>query len=388
MRKKRQRNIFAIILLGFAHPAWARSSNNVMRPGVWHGTVGKEQVRVCIDKTDGVGSLAYWPNRQEALTLSAFLPKQNDVTINLGWAENLEWRLRPHSLNSQQVWLGESRHQSEDPSNNNGNAVTILPIRLKWYEPLRSKTETARWGSPCGRSLFAPFIKAQSVREQPAQWQGRAYSRLVNRYGETMALPTTPQASATQEAAILINQHLRDWLRARWESEITCTAGRSGTNKLDRRGDFKVRPVAWSNRWLAVRATESNRYCGGAHGSYTSDYRVFDLKTGRIANPDNWLRGLSEFGFTVPDSRLAKAIAPYNYKSIDTDGMPTAVYANAKGIVFLFINGACHADPDLCTRRMTVPYAALKPYLTQAGQKVMVDWTAESSDNPSNQLAR
>lgn len=334
--------------------------------------------------------MAYWPHRQEALVLSAIQPKQEGVTINFGWTENLEWRLHPQSFDSQQVWLGESKYLPEDSLNNNGNAPNILPIRLKWHEPLRAKAEAVHWNSRCGASLFAPFVKAQSVREQPAQWQGHAYTRLINRYGETMALPTSPQDGVTQEAVILINRHLRDLLRARWESEITCAAGRSDSNTLDRRGDFKVRPVAWSNRWLAVRATESNRYCGGAHGSYTSDYRVFDLKTGRIANPDNWLRGLSEFGFVASDSRLAKVIAshrPY-YKGIDNDHMPTPAYANAKGIVFLFINGACHADPDLCTRRMTVPYAPLKPYLTQAGQKAMVDWTTESADNPSNQLAK
>ncbi len=217
-----------------------------------------------------------------------------------------------------------------------------------------------------------------------------AYTRLINRYGETMALPLpadgTPDA---QKAITRVNQQLLKELHEQWEAVFFCAAGNSMTGEegaeIEKKSDFKVVPVAWSQNWLAVRISEGFYYCGGAHGGYHLDHAVFDLQTGTAVKPKRWLRGLDSYGFVEEDSALARVLSKFAKR--ETFPVQSIAYANPKGFVFsLSQGGPCRVDLRLCTKEIVVPYALLKRHATTEGKKVINDWMqkAEHSHAPAS----
>ena len=380
-----RRSLYAITLALLSISAWGAQAAAPAKPsgtespkalafptGLWVGTVGKEPVRVCVADDSMQMTMVYWPNAARVGLLDG---NESTAATIITFATGTEWRfwrLQPDTVSS---WRGVA-HGANDKGEE--DSTRTAPIRLKRVKGLpRPGTDAIRdrYVMPCGRPFIEPFIWKQTIREQSAEWRGHAYARLINRYGETMALPVPSVQESLKNPHPIerVNQQLLQLLHQRWAFQISCAAQSPG-NEVEKKDSFKVEPVAWSARWLAVRVHDEGYVCGMGVG-YSLDHVVFDLQSGHRVDPGRWLRDLSEYGFVKEGTALAKWLNRRVDRATWTENIGLA-YGNGKGLVFLLSHGgACRIDWKVCTREVVVPYSVLKGRLTPAGQRMMQDWT-------------
>ncbi len=82
--------------------------------GVWHGTVGKESVRVCVNEPKkSQSSYVYWVQRKRVSEHLSFESTRDGVTLGVGFS--IQWQLRPQTKSTPKktVWVGEWREETD-----------------------------------------------------------------------------------------------------------------------------------------------------------------------------------------------------------------------------------------------------------------------------------
>jgi len=129
-----------------------------------------------------------------------------------------------------------------------------------------------------------------------------------------------------------------------------------------------VAPYLWFGNYLEV-VEHNGGFCGGAHPSSGSTYRIFDLTTGEEVFLTDWIDENDDL-----HQLIIGGYARENEGNDDENGCVDLVKSNTSyslrldstGIVFYTQFGHCCVA---CDQEFTVSFEKLKPFITEEGEK-------------------
>lgn len=349
--------LWLVPVAALARPAWPE--------GVWRGTLGKAAVQVCLERNgldELQGSYFYLKHlRPIALRI------EDKVLQEEGGAT---WKLRKGAVPSLEgAWQKAGR---------------TLPLKL---QPV-AWTPAETWDGPCGsRAFIAPRLKPVVVsRRAPGAKAGIAYEELHYDVGPafasvdiaSFALKPELAGDAAINAAVALDP-LKPGSPAHFAE---CMAGNLSSLGTD--GDFSLvlTPQAVRGGFLTV-AMAQGYFCGGAHPDAMTTYRTFDRRSGGEFAVAQWLapsavqpieEGSSESSLVQPAEALRQRImAHFPKPAEDPDGCVEFVAMASFWTASLTSEGIAF-EPSLphvaaaCGDKATVPFAELKPFLSEAGE--------------------
>lgn len=335
-------------------------------PGVgsWAGTLGGSQVQVCFDRYGGAEmyDLGSWRPRRfvavDSTSEDALLDGLARGELELWEVEGPRFEPAPPrgrwSLRLQEdVWQGEWREASGGPG---------LPVTL------RRLPRAVEAGPECDAEFYRPIAEAVVIRRERASFAGQAYETWSTADAVAMApLNGAPGAAALQAAA-------EAWLRERAVFAFQCRAGRGSVGEAL---GATLEPVLWTPRWLVLRDGLPETYCGGAHGSFSTAYQVWDLPHGAqidgwswIAGGESALRGVDDAESASP---LHQALVRHHPRNQPDDDCAVVIgqmsvaapYPLPEGLQFP--TSFFHAM-RACGEEVLIPWREAEPFLTGAGR--------------------
>lgn len=339
--------------------------------GTWSGTLGQSEIRACFNMF-GHGEYYYLRHRRplrlqgegddieqrEAQLMAALADGHIRVSEVGGPAfeptpPTGHWSLHAEG---EDALLGEWT----DPA-----GQRVLPLRLS-----RAATRGASDGE-CDAAYYAPIAEAVRISRDTTTFEGRTYEQWTTADAVAMA----PAADSPGAAAIRAASEA--WLRDRAVFAFQCEAGRGMAGEPL---GASLESVVWTDTWLVQRDGLPDTYCGGAHGNFSTDYRVWDLRRGERIDAWTWiiegeaaLRGddRDDGGVeTTAFSALLKSRHPRNLADDDCreaiDHMTvSAPYPTRDGLVFP--NSFFHAM-RACGDDIVLPWREAEPFLSEAGR--------------------
>jgi len=308
--------------------------------GVWKGSIGGQQVMVCLD--DPESSSYYYRRHSDDISLSA-----KDKT-GTRWAETSkgkktgEWKLD---------LIGRNR------------------LAGNWFAPKGKRSAPIaleRVNTPSGNELCdsdaynSPRIEtAKIVTGKLEHFEGKRFHTISALEVSTIEIVEVgPQTTA-------VNQALRAKLRKEIANYFRCFE--SLNTREEGFGDYSVSetPVFWTSRWLTL-AESAETDCGGAHPNHGYFYTTWDLKLGKVADLWTWFDG-GEKEASAPLNKVIIAHSQRNDECAETivENRYYSLHPAKDGMVFY--PQLSHADIG-CQDDIVVPYSKLLPFLTATGR--------------------
>lgn len=337
-------------------PAWG---------GVWQGTVGALPVRACLTRRyDGAGAgLYFYSSRLQLIALEqqGGSKKWREGADSAKASPRPAWQFATVARDVLTGTWTDGRRQ--------------FPFRLT---RLASESD-----EPCGSLAFnAPRLMPLTVTRTRATVDGVGYTRIIFDTGralrddvklETFALDGADHGTARINVRLFEPFAKKPVDSAWWE----CIAGGQASPGMGGNYEQAITPDLISPSWLAA-TMQTRYYCGGAHPDGETISLVFDRATGAGVDLNGWLNataveprpdiGKSSFALKPALRRLAMAqdremaaecrdpIAEAEFWDI---GLTRAGLAFTPGMPHVLA---------ACANAMTVSWAALAPYLSQAGR--------------------
>jgi hypothetical protein len=324
--------------------------------GVWEGTVGDLTVRACFATPDWGRFGAYY-----------YLSRLQLIALEAEEGRNLAFRESGDEQASQPRWQIQRVVGAELTGQWSAGRRT-LPLRLRRIG--RAEGED----SACGTVTFhQPRLARVRVNTVRGSKDGVGYTRRIldagNRYEVSLETFTLDGDGAAVRS---INNVLGQPLSGNPPHWFECIHDSLQTHGYEGSLVQNVAPAMISSRWLSV--TEHwDGDCGGAHPDSSNTYRTFDRTNGREVDLHDWLVGTATQPAEGSDAKLLRP-AFRNFILSDArlqdpecrDAVREEEFWNVgltrSALVFTpllpHVAQAC-ADP------IAVPFARLRPYLTQ-----------------------
>jgi hypothetical protein len=432
----------AVFALAASSPAWAEDKSadgaaaGLGWEGVWQGTVGQAEVRLCVQRGDSELHGVYYykrylspislnaPRAPQASSQALVLEEQMAVrqpvakgrastpaslqaatqTNGLPRIETVTWRLEPPepgAAGQAPTLTGSWRSSSK-----------ALPVRLtRVPEAARTDPNAANdYEGPCEGDAFnaprelPPRLLVSEARlavlgQATSTASGTAYRLLTLDFAQRFSAEIRSFELLRDDAgARRFNQAQRKQLDADQHEVFGCT--RAVIGHYFQQGDYNTaaEPVSIGQRWLVLRRNASN-YCGGAHPNAYSSYETWRLDDGREVNPWTWFgpkgavvrtEGEGESRYTTTEIKPAMLAMLAKAWPRDDEGCNDVVtgafssswsiYPSQQGMVFM---------PQLphviyaCTEEITLPWAKVLPLLSAAGRKAAEAARADLAHPPA-----
>jgi len=346
--------------------------------GVWAGSVGNLSVRACFTRRDDriFGTYYYLP-QMRLIPLEAEEGSSTVFGETEAAAPNTpRWRIQSADSNALAAqWT---------------NGRRTLPVRLTRVQYVEDEE------GPCGSWVFHQprFADSRPVSSR-ATTDGVAYTSLALDLGNRLeGSVRTFALDGDGEPARRINAELGETLAGDPPGWFECLQRSLGYSPNQGYFDDSREPVMITRRWLSV-ADHWDGYCGGAHPDSSNGWRAFDLDSGQEVDLYGWfnesavsrerfegsedvlttmnppLRDLILTGWTAEAEECDEVIRDQSYWSIGL---------GRSGMLF---------SPDLphvvqaCGEQFTVPYARLRPFLTEEGAANLRALEAELAARPA-----
>jgi hypothetical protein len=342
--------------------------------GTWAGTLGRSEIRACFNAY-GQGEYYYLRHRRplrlqgegddierrDAQVIAALADGHIRVSEVGGPAFDPtpptgHWSLHAEGTDT---LLGEWTDAAGE---------RVLPLRLQ-----RVATREAS-GGECDAAYYAPIAEGLRISRDTATFEGRSYEQWTTADAVAMAPPSdSPGAVAIRAAS-------EAWLRDRAVFAFQCESGRGMAGEPL---GASLEPVVWTDTLLVQRDGLPDTYCGGAHGGFSTDYVVWDLRRGERIDPWTWIRG-GESAMQGPQrddgefaaSAFRKLLESRHPRNASDDecrevlGMMSvsAPYPTRDGLVFP--TSFFHAM-RACGDDIVLPWREAEPFLGAAGRDLM-----------------
>ena len=331
-------------------------------PGIWFGTVGTLPVRACFTRRDDETFGAYYYLSQMRLIP---LEAEEGSSVAFGETESeapgtARWRI-------QSVDAGRLTAQWT-------SGQRSLPVRLTRVEYTEGEE------GPCGSWVFHQprFAEVRPVRSR-AVTDGVAYTSIAldlgNRFEGSVR---TFALDGSGETVQRINAELGDGLAGDPPKWFECLQLSLGYRPHEGYFDESLTPTMFTRRWLSV-TDHWDGYCGGAHPDSSNAYRTFDLTSGREVDLYGWfsdaavtrerVEGVEDVLTTVKPALRDLILAGWNAE----DAECTDVVRDQDYWTVGLTRGGMVFSPQLphvvqaCGAEFTIPYARLRPFLTDQG---------------------
>jgi hypothetical protein len=311
--------------------------------GVWTGTVGKATINACFQKY-GTGSYYYLKYRQ---------PIQLRHSDDSGaWFEpdSCKWII-------EKVAAGSATGTWSKPGKN-----VTHPIKLR----LMGGDD-----EPCGCDLYNnPIEKMPKIKVDTVQEKGERCYRTLSVEEDEISMSWI-ELCGNNDAVVKLNQEFRKGFPADVNDAKTFYNCRRGTlssfGSAACEDSRSISPYLWFGNYLEV-VEFGGGFCGGAHPSYGSSYRIFDLTTGEEASLHSWIEQNDDLNRLI--------LQKYDPDEADTDDNQCieiikdndfyALRLDSTGIVFYTQFGHCCVA---CDKEFLLSFEELKPFLTEEGIK-------------------
>jgi len=372
-------------VLGTLCASFAHAEPRAAWVGVWQGTVGKAEVRVCLQSSYEVQGAYYYTRYLGLIPLSVDgkTPKADAATVVLNETaagrgkgdDGIVWSLHAAAdgRSLEGTWRGRAKE---------------LPVRLvRMPEPAPPKAGAEEPTPACESDAFnEPRERPGRLRTADAKVPGgaTAYRALSLDFGDRHGAEVTSFELLRDDAgARRLNAAMRKALMNEQESVFGCT--RSALGQFGSEGEYsaRVEPVLVGRHWLVSRSSGSNS-CGGAHPNAYTGYQTWNLDEGRPVDPWTWfgpkgaavkVQGEGDSRYTTVEmSDALKALLAKAWPRDDEGckevpeegGSSWQAYPSPQGMVFM---------PELphviyaCTEEVTLPWPQVLPLLSPQGRK-------------------
>lgn len=365
--------------------------------GVWQGTVGKAEVRLCLQGTGNDVNGTYYYTRYLRLIPLTVADKRKTDSQSLVLNETMMGRSKVESdkkaavRDETVVWTLRASGDRQVLEGGWRSSAKELPVQLTRIPEivLNGTTAEEAQGACEGDSFNLP-------REQPAR-VGSANAKLKG-------LGTSYRATALDfgnrfDSEIRSFELLRDDDHARKfnaaqrkaltdEQSAVFECTRNVIGRYGQQGDYNavVEPVFIGQHWLVARNYGSND-CGGAHPDAYMSYQTWNLDDGRTVDTWDWFntkgavvktegQGESRYRTVEIGNVLKTALVKAwprddaDCKSIVEDGtvFSWVAYPQVRGMTFM---PALPHVAYACTEEVTLPWAKVLPLLNASGRKAV-----------------
>jgi hypothetical protein len=355
--------------------------------GVWSGTIGNAPVMVCLNHRDyGEQGAYYYKKYLEIITLKDLKPADGKLA-GLYWMEGFDEAKAPESSQWQLTQVdGSNLTGTWTPGS--GRAVKPLPIKLSLV--LRQADEFGVCDSAAFNALRATPI---TLTRTPAKQDGVVYTKIIANLGKHFdASIETFELAGNSPAIKAVNADLRREIPAdpAKGNYFECITGALNNNGSD--GDYSVAiaPILISRNYM-VSEDDRGDYCGGAHPNSSTDWKNWDLRSGKEINLWDWFSAQAisqkkEDGYNVVtiepalrkvlDKRWRLAERENDCDAIGRDYEYWSLYLMRTGIGFA--PSVPHALIP-CADSIDFTFAEITPLLSPAGKKAMAAFRADLS---------
>lgn len=258
-----------------APPAWA---------GVWQGTVGKVEVKLCLQHEYRARGAYYYARYLRVIALEGDDKARPDpLTVALteampvpgkagkaGGTEAVAWTLRAST----------DRRTLEGSWRSSAKTLPVQLTRLAAPGPDERSCETD--------AFSLPLERPGRVAASDARLKGTAYRTL------SLVVEQQPDVGIAafellrdDAGAVRFNAAMRKLLQDEQEAMFGCMRGALGSNASIGDYGMRVEPKAIGRRWL-VAGEGGSQTCGGAHPNHHLGYQTWDLEAGRTVDPWTW----------------------------------------------------------------------------------------------------
>lgn len=376
--------------------------------GVWQGTVGKAEIRLCLQGADNGLTGSYYYTRYLRLISLAVDDKQKPDSQSLALNETMAVKskggrdMKPIAKNETAVWALRAGADRQVLEGSWRSSSKVLPVQLRRVAEIAPKGTTAdeTQGACEGDSFNSPREQQARVggTETKLKEFGTLYRATALDFGNRFDSDIRSfELLRDDDHARKFNAAQRKALTDEQNAVFECT--RSVIGRYGQQGDYNavVEPVFIGQHWLVARSNGSND-CGGAHPNAYMSYQTWNLDEGRTVDAWTWfnskgavvtIEGQGESRYrtveigNVLKTALVKAWPrdDADCKGIVEDGtvFSWVAYPQVRGITFM---------PELphvayaCTEEVTLPWATVLPLLNVAGRKAVDSIRLEMGQPP------
>ncbi|HZP66702.1 MAG TPA: RCC1 domain-containing protein [Rudaea sp.] len=332
------------------------------RVGVWRGTIGTQEVSLCLGR----------PMRDDARYY--YVRHGRTLLLNADGADGTVWSERDGAATTGSWQLGtpqgnrlEGRWTSPDGAKN-------LPIELDRVRGVDAATLVCnRYDNGPGVVAWnAPRIAAMK-RETSAPANG---TRTVSVLGGQISIAEFATDNPLVHA---FNAKMRHWLDDQIGEYFDCGEG-APANGSDFHSAREIELRA--DPWVVVRESYELSCVGAAHPSAGSSYETWNLDGGKRVEPWTWIRGSTllckdtpDCGYAVP-TELNALILTKTSRNADGDECADAVNENTSyglrpsGTGLTFSTEFAHVI-QACDEDIELSYDELQPFLTDDGKTAL-----------------
>lgn len=363
-----------LAILAAAAASAAASAAPADPSGVWEGTVGNLPVRACFVRRDWGAFGAYY-----------YLSQRRLIPLETGDGGETVYYEGSAATTDGPSWRIEQAGADRLTARWTGNGRT-LPVRL----------DRVDWSGdadlgPCASPDFhRPRLSEVRTVTGRGAVDGMAFTTLaLDHGGRFEATAETFALDGTGVAAQRINETLGKVLRSDPPEWLECVVAPLAT--APREGDFfeRLAPVLISPRWMSV-TDQYEGDCGGAHPSGGTVWRTFDLASGEEVDLHDWLTdaAVKRERYADDSDEIVRTLQPAfrdvilaGWSAGDAECDETVRDADFWNIgltreAFVFNPSLPHAL-QACGDVYTVPFARLRPFLTEQGAENLRALSAE-----------
>lgn len=334
--------LLCIIILNIVS---ATADNKDALVGVWTGTIGKAKINVCFLEY-GNGSYYYLKYRQPIR-----LEYADDASV---WFEpdSCKWIIDKVSAdNATGTWSKPGKNVS-------------LPIKLVYLGGGRGADE-----EPCGCDLYNnPIEKMPPIKVDSSHAKGeRCYRTLSVEEGDISM--SWIELCGKSDAVVKLNQEFRKGFPEDAEDAKTFYQCRRGTlgsfGSTACQDNNSLTPYLWFGNYLEVMENGGG-FCGGAHPSYGTSYRIFNLATAEEGDLHSWIEENDDLHKLILEDYIPDEAdsGGNNCATIVRENDSYALRLDSTGIVFYTQFGHCCVA---CNQEFPLSFEELKPFLTEEG---------------------
>lgn len=316
-------------------------SDMLAREGVWRGTLGDQQIMVCLVSEPGRANY-YYVRHGRGILLTAAEEHGGLWHEGAREAPTASWTLRPVQGEHLDGEWADANHKRR------------LPIHLERIGP------AAGCGGGDGESAAydAPRVSAQKLTVT----ETADHYRTVSVLGGAISMVELPETVAH---AARFNAAMLSWLQEQIVAYFGCALAPA---EIDFRSHSEI---DWSAGDLVMVRELTDVYCGGAHPSGGVAYHTWSLARGEMIEPWTWIRGAKNGDEYAAPPKLNKIIigdpagAQEECRSEVLRNNHYTLRPTPGGLAFS--SSYAHAIQS-CNDDTIVPYAKLAPFLTPEGK--------------------
>lgn len=344
--------------------------------GTWKGRIGTAEVMLCI--TDTGDAQTYYLRHRRGIGLTTpteaagtpeamrqawqagqLVLQEQEKQVDRSTRITGRWQLAPRTgTEAGGTWT--------DPAGTRSLPITLTRVGSGATSDPRVP------GTGCGPAFYDP-LRAVRVKTSPANLGDRAYRQVASDQATAFEVPPdTPHAAR-------LNRYAMEWLRDRATQAFDCDLMRGGPPAPL---GAELLPVWWTERFIVMRDTLPETYCGGAHGFWSIQSITWSVPQGRVLDTWAWLRGgqkalearAAPGGQTTPSPlfRLLVRHHPRNVKDDDCREVMDHMSVDAptpspEGLTFQ--TSFAHAM-RACGDEVKLTWQQVAPHLSAAGQAV------------------